>query len=112
MAVEGREQVTRIGIIRVNGPPEELADADGRRQPSVGGTSRVSREAHARICEGLGVQVPGPTRHVKGFGRKGAENRGFWAVTGNLGRGREVRIAKFWEKREPCPSAAFNEAAS
>ena len=48
MAVEGREQVTRIGIVRVNGQPEELDGSDGRRQPSVGGTSRVSREAQAR----------------------------------------------------------------
>jgi hypothetical protein len=36
--------------------------SDGRRQPSMGGTSRVSREAQARICERLGVQLPGPTR--------------------------------------------------
>ena len=28
----------------------------------MGGTSRVSREAHARICERLGVKFPGPTR--------------------------------------------------
>jgi hypothetical protein len=41
MAVEGREQVTRIGIVRVNGRPEELDGPDGRRQPSLGGTSRV-----------------------------------------------------------------------
>src|SRR6516162_5566961 len=32
----------------------------------VGGTSRVSRETHARICERLGVKFPGPTRHVRG----------------------------------------------
>src|SRR5215471_6449784 len=51
MPVEGREQVTRIRINRVNGQPEELEGLDGRRQPSVGGTSRVSREAQARICE-------------------------------------------------------------
>ena len=62
MAVEGREQVTRIGIVRVNGQPEELDGLDGRRQPSMGGTSRVSREAQARFREGLGVRFPGPTR--------------------------------------------------
>ena len=62
MAVEGRGQVTCIEIVRVNGQPEELDGLDGRRQPSMGGTSRVSREAQARICEGLGVQLPGPTR--------------------------------------------------
>jgi hypothetical protein len=57
MAVEGREQVTRIRIVRVNGQPEELDGSDGRRQPSMGGTSRVSREAQARICERLGGAV-------------------------------------------------------
>ena len=28
----------------------------------MGGTSRMSREAHVRSCEGLGVQFPGATR--------------------------------------------------
>jgi hypothetical protein len=27
---------------------------NGRRQPSLGGTSRMMREYHVRICEGLG----------------------------------------------------------
>jgi hypothetical protein len=62
MAVEGREQVTCIRIVRVNGQPEELDGLDGRRRPSMGGTSRMSREAQVRICEGLGVKFPGPTR--------------------------------------------------
>jgi glucose uptake protein len=61
MPVERREQVTRIGIVRVNGQPEELDGLDGRRQPSMGGTSRMSREAHVRFCERLGVKFPGPT---------------------------------------------------
>jgi hypothetical protein len=62
MAVEGREQVTRIGIVRINGRPEELDGPDGRRQPSMGGTSRVRREVQARIYERLGVKFPGATR--------------------------------------------------
>jgi hypothetical protein len=33
-----------------------------RRQPSMGGTSRISREAYVRICERLGVRFPGATR--------------------------------------------------
>ena len=39
--------------------------SDGRRQPSRGGTSRMSREAHVRICERLGVQFPGATRLLR-----------------------------------------------
>src|SRR5215510_14421832 len=62
MPAERREQVTRVGTVRVNGQPEELDGSDGRRQPSMGGTSRVSREAQALICERLGVKFPGPTR--------------------------------------------------
>ena len=34
----------------------------GRRQPSIDGTSRMMREYQVRICEGLGVKFPGPTR--------------------------------------------------
>jgi hypothetical protein len=64
MPVEQREQVTRVEIVRVNGQPEELAGLGGRRQPSLGGTSRMNREIHVRICEGLGVKFPGPTRQM------------------------------------------------
>ena len=35
---------------------------NGRRQPSGGGTSRMTRECQVRICERLGVKFPGPTR--------------------------------------------------
>ena len=66
MPVEQRGQVTRIRISRVNGQPEELEGLDGRRQPSLGGTSRISREAYVRFCERLGVKLPGPTRPKAG----------------------------------------------
>jgi hypothetical protein len=36
----------------------------GRRQPSFGGTSRMNREVHVRICERLGVKFPGATRRL------------------------------------------------
>ena len=37
---------------------------NGRRQPSCGGTSRMTRECQVRICERLGVKFPGPTRPI------------------------------------------------
>jgi hypothetical protein len=48
----------------VNWQQEEPAGFGGRRQPSLGGTSRVNREVYARFCERLGVRFPGPTRRV------------------------------------------------
>jgi hypothetical protein len=47
MAVEEREQVTRIGIVRVNGQPEELAGPDGRRptRPPRGGETRATERS-------------------------------------------------------------------
>ena len=62
MPVERREQVTRVEAVRVNGQPEELAGFGGRRQLSLGGTSRMNREVQVRICERLGVKFPGATR--------------------------------------------------
>ena len=36
----------------------------------MSGTSRMRRESHVRICERLGVRLPGPTRHWVGFFKK------------------------------------------
>ena len=60
--MEGRGWVTRVGIDLVNWQQEEPADFGGRRQLSMAGTSRMSREAQVRICSRLGVQFPGATR--------------------------------------------------
>src|SRR4029453_3533325 len=100
MPVERREQVTRVGIVRVNGQPEELDGSDGRRQPSMGGTSRVSREAQARICDRLGVKFPGPTRRWETGRRFGVSARApprlyplmAFAPTQNFGNGRERHL--------------------
>ena len=73
--MERRGQVTGIEVVRVNGKPEELDDLDGRRQPLVGGTSRISREAYVRFCERLGVQFPGPTRRWETGRRLGVSAR-------------------------------------
>jgi hypothetical protein len=40
---------------------------NGRRQPSRGGTSRMTRECQVRFCERLGVEFPGPTRRCRIF---------------------------------------------
>src|SRR5260370_38811993 len=40
---------------------------NGRRQPSCGGTSRMTRECQVRICERLGGKFPGPTRPQERF---------------------------------------------
>ena len=44
-------------------------NVSGRRQPWCDDTSRMNREVHVRICEGLGVKFPGPTRHQRWFER-------------------------------------------
>ena len=43
--------------------------SNGRRQPSRGGTSRMTRECQVRFCEGLGVKFPGPTRQKRKWRR-------------------------------------------
>src|SRR5215470_4371153 len=63
--MERRGQAIRVMINLVNWQQEEPTDCGGERQLSVDGTSRVSREAQARICERLGVRFPGATRPDK-----------------------------------------------
>src|SRR5262245_47520919 len=60
--MERRGQAIRVMINLVNWQQEEPTDCGGERQLSMDGTSRVSREAQARICERLGVRFPGATR--------------------------------------------------
>ena len=60
--MERRGRVIRVIPTLVNRQREEPTGCDGERQLSMNGTSRVSREAQARICERLGVRFPGATR--------------------------------------------------
>src|SRR5262249_31367605 len=48
---------------------------NGRRQPSLGGRSRMMREYHVRICEGLGVKFPGSTRQGRPLQLPSAHDR-------------------------------------
>jgi hypothetical protein len=86
MLVERREGVTRIEIKgqRTTGGAQ---GSGGRRQPSLGGTSRMNREIHVRICERLGVQFPGATRQVNTINQRSV------GVQHMIGRGSDPRAA-------------------
>jgi len=65
MSVERSGQA--IGVETLKG---QLATGGARgfdegRQLFIDGTSRMNREVQVRICEGLGVKSPGPTRRPK-----------------------------------------------
>src|SRR5215831_15218501 len=60
MPVERGEQVIAVEIGSTGNGRNSMIN--GGRQPSYGGTSRMNREVHVRICERLGVQFPGATR--------------------------------------------------
>jgi class 3 adenylate cyclase len=66
MPVERREQVIAVGIGSTGNGTSLMSD--GRRQPSSGDTSRMTRECQVRICEGLEVKFLGPTRQYLGDG--------------------------------------------
>ena len=64
MSVERSGQA--IGVETLKG---QLATGGARgfdegRQLFIDGTSRMNREVQVRICEGLGVKFPGPTRRI------------------------------------------------
>ncbi len=95
MPVERRGQVTRVDSgQRATGGTRHIG---GRRQPSVGGTSRISREAYVRICEGLGVQFPGPTRLLEECGVSRA-----FAVTDRLQAQASFLTARDGRRRVPA----------
>ena len=62
--MERRGQAIRVRITLVNRKREEPAGCGGGRQPSRNGTSHVTGDCHARICERLGVKIPGATRRA------------------------------------------------
>jgi hypothetical protein len=62
--------------------------------------SRVNREIYARFREGLGVQLPGPTRHRDGFAvwakrlEEGSYAMPFEAGDSSQSRRREITVAE------------------
>jgi hypothetical protein len=63
MPVERRERAIAISLGSIDNGRSPMFN--GRRQPSRGGTSRMTRECQVRICERLGVKFPGPTRQIR-----------------------------------------------
>src|SRR5580693_10670815 len=63
MPVERREQAIAIWLGSTGNGRNPMFN--GRRQPSCGGTSRMTRECQVRFFEGLGVKLPGPTRQFR-----------------------------------------------
>src|ERR1700726_3871666 len=63
MPVERRERAIAIWLGSTGTGRNPMFN--GRRQPSCGGTSRMTRECQVRFFEGLGVKLPGPTRHLR-----------------------------------------------
>jgi hypothetical protein len=62
MSVERSGQAIGVETLKgqlVTGRARGFAEG---RQLFIDGTSRMNREVQARICEGLGVKFPGPTR--------------------------------------------------
>jgi len=67
--VMGLEQRGRVIAVELGQPvlPGGAQSFSGRRQPSRDGTSRMMREYQVRICGGLGVKFPWPTRQGPRF---------------------------------------------
>ena len=80
MLVERRERAIAIWLGSTGNGRNPMFN--GRRQPSRGGTSRMTRECQVRFCERLGVKFPGPTRHS----RRLSQVRGMSASPQNSGR--------------------------
>src|SRR5260370_35941125 len=60
MTVERRERAIAIWLGSTGNGRNPMFN--GRRQPSRGRTSRITRVFQVRFCERLGVKFPGPTR--------------------------------------------------
>src|SRR5215472_14759104 len=90
MSVERSGQAIGVETLKgqlVTGGARGFAEG---RQLFIGGTSRMNREIQVRICEGLGVKFPGPTRP-----RGGRELSAINRVNRGSGRGPRERRYSF-----------------
>src|SRR5438309_2170357 len=65
MPVERRERAIAIWLGSTGNGRNPMFN--GRRQPSCGGTSRMTRECQVRFCEGLGVKFPEAYSAISSF---------------------------------------------
>ena len=117
MLVERRGRVIAVG--RESTGNRRSPIFNGRRQPSRGGTSRMTREYQVRICERLGVKFPGPTRqprprrsepHVHAFPFRPETRRKFKGIRprsevpeAEIRAGHRERAASRLEAAPSCP---------
>ena len=64
MSVERSGQAIGVGASKGQLVTGGARGFDKGRQLFIDGTSRMNREVQVRICEGLGVRFPGPTRRI------------------------------------------------
>src|SRR4029077_11092335 len=105
MPVERRGRSPTLGVsqLATGGAPI----LDGRRQPSCGGTSRMTRECQVRICEGLGVKFPGPTRQNPNLPHRNTDAR-FTSISRPQQGGFNATIcADIVAKAPNCPALIF-----
>ncbi len=105
MPVERRGQVIAVGIGSTGDGTSLIPN--GRRQPSCGGTSRMTRECQVRICEKLEVKFLGLTRQAPAgwaTGQIRAGGRAIWQAVANVrtveaAKVRETDLRECWECR-------------
>jgi hypothetical protein len=92
MPVEQRERAIAIWLGSTGNGSNPMFN--GKRQPSRGGTSRMTRECQVRFCEGLGVKFPGPTRQSRRFDREALAAVSLFALPPRCVRLDDGRIRK------------------
>src|SRR5215471_19099212 len=100
MPAERRGQVIAVEIGSTgNGRNPTI---NGGRQPSCGDTSRMNREVHVRICERLGVKLPGATRPAHPTAEWQSAHRSLWLGANPSLRNQGPRSRLRRDLRPPC----------
>jgi hypothetical protein len=105
MPAERRERAIAIWLGSTGNGKNPMFN--GRRQPSCGGTSWMTRERQVRFCEGLGVKFPGPTRQT----RKWRTIRGESALPESFNRANSITNHLMNRARGRSSRLALNNAS-